>query len=226
MQKFFEPSIESDFIKSLLYYTPTPIFEPVEIGDYVLAGQSYLYDSMLIRCRKTGYLDLHKIDPKYVSVSSGDCVSRYKPFFQTEYGRYVVSDGNSVENLFRFVSYEDSSETYRVSFVSPSNVGITSFSATLYPPVNFTISDIKCDWEAPIKDIGQNTISVSIGNDDDKMCGELFSFNLIRNSSSEEQTPKNFYAYVSAKDGANIIDMPGGLDRIDIFESEEETHDG
>ena len=62
MQKFFEPSIESDFIKSLLYYTPYPIFEAVEIGDYVLERQSYLYDQMIIVCTKTGYLDISKLD--------------------------------------------------------------------------------------------------------------------------------------------------------------------
>ena len=62
MQRFYEPSVESDFIKSLLYYVPTPIFEAVEIGDYVIEKNSYLYAGMIIKCTETGYLDLDKLN--------------------------------------------------------------------------------------------------------------------------------------------------------------------
>lgn len=39
MQKFFEKTIESDFIKSLLYYTPISQYECVQDGDYLIGDE-------------------------------------------------------------------------------------------------------------------------------------------------------------------------------------------
>ena len=80
MQKFFEKTIESDFIKSLLYYTPIPQYECVQDGDYVLTewrdkvdvfgretgetecvGQTYTYNGCIIKCTKSGIIGLSKV---------------------------------------------------------------------------------------------------------------------------------------------------------------------
>lgn len=54
MQKFFEKSIQSDFIKSLLYYVPIPQYECVQKGDYVIQNERYVYDGCVVLCTKSG----------------------------------------------------------------------------------------------------------------------------------------------------------------------------
>lgn len=55
-QQFFAKTIQSDFIKSLLYNTPLPICNCVTMGDYLIKGHSYIYNRQLIRCTANGYL--------------------------------------------------------------------------------------------------------------------------------------------------------------------------
>lgn len=55
-QRFFTKTIQSDFIKSLLYNTPLPICDCVCTGDYLVKGSTYVYNRSLIRCTKNGYL--------------------------------------------------------------------------------------------------------------------------------------------------------------------------
>ena len=54
-QKFFTKTIQSDFIKSLLYNTPLPTYNTVQVGEYIVKGQTYVYDRSLIKCSKSGY---------------------------------------------------------------------------------------------------------------------------------------------------------------------------
>ena len=55
-QRFFTKTIQSDFVKSLLYNTPLPICNCVNTGDYLVKGTTYIFNRSLIRCTKNGYL--------------------------------------------------------------------------------------------------------------------------------------------------------------------------
>lgn len=55
-QRFFTKTIQSDFIKSLLYNTPLPIYKAVQIGDYLIQGNTYIFNRSLIKCSSSGYL--------------------------------------------------------------------------------------------------------------------------------------------------------------------------
>lgn len=46
----------SKFIKNLLYKTYIPICKTVKLGDFLLAGWDYVYETNWIKCTKTGYL--------------------------------------------------------------------------------------------------------------------------------------------------------------------------
>lgn len=56
MQKYFNNSIMSKFIKNLIHNVYIPICDTVNIGDFLIAGQDYVYETDFIRCTKTGYL--------------------------------------------------------------------------------------------------------------------------------------------------------------------------
>lgn len=55
-QQFYTKTIQSDFIKSLLYNTPLPICNCVSLGDYLIKGHSYIFNRQIIRCTDNGYL--------------------------------------------------------------------------------------------------------------------------------------------------------------------------
>lgn len=55
-QQFYTKTIQSDFIKSLLYNTPLPICNCASLGDYLIKGHSYIFNRQIIRCTKNGYL--------------------------------------------------------------------------------------------------------------------------------------------------------------------------
>ena len=57
MQKFFTNTIEKNFIKSVLKYTPLPNLPTVIKGRYLLEGFSYVYKNKVIKCMKSGYLE-------------------------------------------------------------------------------------------------------------------------------------------------------------------------
>lgn len=55
-QKFFTKTIQSDFIKSLLYNTPLPTYNTIQVGEYIIKGHTYVYDRSIIKCTQSGYL--------------------------------------------------------------------------------------------------------------------------------------------------------------------------
>lgn len=73
-QKFFEKTIQSDFIKSLLYNTPLPVYNTCRVGDYLIKGISYVYNRQIIKCTQSGYLcnDFKILQEWSVSLSSDD----------------------------------------------------------------------------------------------------------------------------------------------------------
>ena len=56
-QKFYDNTIQSRFIKDLLYTTPIPRYNTVNKGDMVYQNQIYIYKSDIIKCTQTGHLN-------------------------------------------------------------------------------------------------------------------------------------------------------------------------
>ena len=54
LQNFFTNTIQSKFIKSLVYNTPLPYMQSVSEGDYIVAGETYAVSSYIIHCIKCG----------------------------------------------------------------------------------------------------------------------------------------------------------------------------
>lgn len=55
--EFFNTSIEQSFLKALISATQLPKFSFVNNGDLVFEGYFYIYQTKIIKCTKTGYLD-------------------------------------------------------------------------------------------------------------------------------------------------------------------------
>lgn len=58
LQKFFTNTIESKFIKSLLYNVNLPIMKTVSEGDFIVEGNTYIYKTSIIKCKRSGYIML------------------------------------------------------------------------------------------------------------------------------------------------------------------------
>lgn len=73
-QKFFEKTIQSDFIKSLLYNTPLPVYNTCRVGDYLIKGISYVYNRQIIKCTQSGYLcnDFKVLQDWFIPSSAND----------------------------------------------------------------------------------------------------------------------------------------------------------
>lgn len=56
MQKYSNNSIMSKFIKNLVYHTSIPTCNTVTVGDFIIKGFDYVYETNLIKCTKTGYV--------------------------------------------------------------------------------------------------------------------------------------------------------------------------
>ena len=55
-QEFYKDTIESKFIKNLIYNTPIPRMQTVSYGDILYENGVYLFGQKVIRCTKTGIL--------------------------------------------------------------------------------------------------------------------------------------------------------------------------
>lgn len=52
--KYFENSLTSGYIKSILTYTPLPIYETINELHYMIKGARYIYNSNVIECTESG----------------------------------------------------------------------------------------------------------------------------------------------------------------------------
>ena len=55
-QEFLKDTIQSRFIKALLYNAYLPICKTVSTGDYVVGGMTYIWKRNVCRCDKSGYI--------------------------------------------------------------------------------------------------------------------------------------------------------------------------
>ena len=54
LQKFFETTIESTFVKSIIYNTPLPLFDTIGEGDYMIKGACYIIKHDFVLCTQSG----------------------------------------------------------------------------------------------------------------------------------------------------------------------------
>lgn len=56
MQSFYNSSSITRFIQNLVHNVPIPICNTVTVGDFIVEGQDYVFETNFIRCTKSGYL--------------------------------------------------------------------------------------------------------------------------------------------------------------------------
>lgn len=96
MQKFFETTTLSTFIKYLLSCNPLPIYPTINTDEYMVAGITYIYKHDILRCVESGRFngikpDTYRKDYLYVSEDT-----------------FVSDDDNIVKHL----RYNEESRTY------------------------------------------------------------------------------------------------------------------
>lgn len=113
MQKFFESSLKSNYIKYLLLNTPIPMIPTIQTDDYILKGETYIYKFYIIKCIQSGVFEGDKTldftdDYLYVNedtvVTNEDYVlARYNPEtgkFDTYYKDEIGIGGLTVTDDF------------------------------------------------------------------------------------------------------------------------------
>lgn len=64
-QKFFTNTIQSNFIKALVYNTPVPTIRTVNDYSYIIAGNTYIYGPNIIKCTRSGIVKYPQLDDHY-----------------------------------------------------------------------------------------------------------------------------------------------------------------
>lgn len=64
-QKFFTESIQSDFIKALVYNTPIPLLDTVRDNSYLTVGNCYIHKGDVIKCLTSGLYKLPEVPEGY-----------------------------------------------------------------------------------------------------------------------------------------------------------------
>ena len=91
MQKFLEDTIESRFIKALLYNSYLPTIKTVNNNDYIIKDFIYIYKKDIIKCTKTGYL----WDMLYEDTAEFDIIDDYEfGDYYPKFTRRFISHNN------------------------------------------------------------------------------------------------------------------------------------
>ena len=64
-QKFFTNTIQSNFIKSIIYNTPIPLLNTVNDSSYLIEGNLYIYKNNIIKCTKSGIIKMPEVENGY-----------------------------------------------------------------------------------------------------------------------------------------------------------------
>ena len=84
-QEFNTDTIESRFIKNLIYNTPIPIFKTIREGDWMTNTCSYIYKRDLMRCTKSGVFLSTGDDAADYDVNEDYVFGNYYPKFTQRY---------------------------------------------------------------------------------------------------------------------------------------------
>lgn len=98
LQSFFTDTIESKFIKELLYKTPLPLLHTKSSGDYVVEGFYYIYGGNIIKCTKSGVLNLEN-SATYEIIDDFEFGVEYPKITQRHVSKYNYYDTDTHERL-------------------------------------------------------------------------------------------------------------------------------
>lgn len=144
-QKFFTDTIQSNFIKSLLYNTPVPLIKTVNDDSYIIKDNIYLYKNKIIKCLKSGIVKYPILDDYYFLVyKNGDKqvsfnFEEYNPENQM-YGDDITGEGTVfVDGVYeeydytlgRIYYYEDSDPEYSGGYIDPWNNETSTYDAAI-----------------------------------------------------------------------------------------------
>lgn len=104
-QKFFTNTIQSNFIKNILYNTPLPIFNTVRLGDYVLKDKFYVFKNDIIKCTKTGYYGAEEGQEacEYIRIGNYNFGDEIPKFTDTFHSLYAFYDSETHERLGKYL---------------------------------------------------------------------------------------------------------------------------
>lgn len=66
-QRFFTNTIQSNFIKALVYNTPIPLLNTVNYNSYLLKDNIYIYKNNIIKCTKSGIMRMPEVAEGYTA---------------------------------------------------------------------------------------------------------------------------------------------------------------
>ena len=87
-QEFNTDTIESRFIKNLIYNTPIPIFKSIRKGDWITNTCSYIYKNSVIRCSKSGVFLGNGNSKAVYKIVSDFVFGNYYPTFTEKYSSH------------------------------------------------------------------------------------------------------------------------------------------
>ena len=87
-QDFNTDTIESRFIKNLIYNTPIPIFKTIRKGDWMTYDCSYIYKRNLMRCTKSGIFYGNAAQSSKYKIVSNYIFGNYYPTFTEKYSSH------------------------------------------------------------------------------------------------------------------------------------------
>lgn len=105
MLKYFNDSIQSKFIKNVLYNTPLPTYDTVREGDYILAPFIYISNCDIFKCTKSGIFSEDAQVERIGHYSFGTYYPKYTEKFMSDNLYYDVNTHKQLGHYLR--TYRD-----------------------------------------------------------------------------------------------------------------------
>lgn len=103
MQQFFTDTIQSRFVKDLIYTTPIPVYNTTSRGNRIYKGETYIYNSKIIKCTKSGLLDTSGNRATYDVISNYTFGKHYPKFTERYASNYSYYDSATHQWLGRLL---------------------------------------------------------------------------------------------------------------------------
>lgn len=101
MQRFFESSTVSTYIKYLLSCNPLPTYPTISTDEYMVAGVTYIYKNDILKCTQSGRFN-------------GIRPSNYKTDFLVVSDDLILTDD---DNVMQHLRYDPETETYKWMYI-------------------------------------------------------------------------------------------------------------